>query len=127
MEPEYRSTVILNVGHDPTLLSTRHKVLRSAGYIVESTCSIEYAFNRLRDGDFDLVVMCHSLLETVRMGLTRCLRDAGLSVPLISVGTTNKPGLDQFADVNSSSAPRELLHNIEAFLQPGKLASRKAT
>lgn len=117
MESEHRTIVILNVGQDVSLLSTRHMLLQSAGYIVESTSSIARAFNRLRDGDFDLVVVCHSLSEGERTNLTNSIRETGSAIPVIFVSAGNAPSGHQFRGVSSRSGPSELLQSVEAVLQ----------
>lgn len=122
MEPEHRTIVILNVGHDSFLLSTRHMVLQSAGYIVESTSSIARALKSLREGDFDLVVVCHSLTHGERTNLTNIIRETGSAIPVILLSATNAPGGSRSVNVSSGSEPSELLHNIESILRQGMSA-----
>lgn len=117
MEPEHRTIVILNLGHDPALLSTRHMVLQSAGYLVESTSSIARALRSLREGDFDLVIVCHSLSDGERTYFAESIRETGSAVPLIFVSAGNAPSDHRSANVSSGSESCELLRNIEAVLQ----------
>lgn len=112
-----RTIVILSVSHDPTLLSTRHMLLQSAGYIVESASSVERAIRSLRNGDFDLVVLCHSLPEEERARLMRGIRARGSSTPVVFVAAGSGPDRDRLASVSSGSTPVELLHSVEAALQ----------
>lgn len=137
MKSEQPSTVILSIGHDPELLSIRNLLLRSAGYIVQSASSIERAINSFREGDFDLVVMCHSLSEEERVRLTRYIREDGSSVPIIGVaaGSAGYTDIciaagsaaytDQFAATSRGSRPAELLHNIEALLEQERSLYRR--
>jgi DNA-binding response OmpR family regulator len=54
-------TLVLSVGPNASLLETRNIVLRSAGYLVESASSMNEAVHRFLAGDFDLVILCHSV------------------------------------------------------------------
>lgn len=116
MEPGHHSTVILNLGHDTVLLSARHMVLESAGYIVESTSSIARALKSLSEGDFDLVVVCHSLTDVERAYLTDSIRETGSTIPVINVDAADRPTAHPFGNPRSGSSPGELLHKVEAVL-----------
>jgi CheY-like chemotaxis protein len=117
------SALLLNVGYDQALLSTRTLVLRSAGYIVESAVSIEEAFQRFRTGDFDLVILCHSIPEEARQRLIQQIRDYGSATPVVFIAANAAAG-DRFADFSVDSLPRSLLRTIDAVLSEG---SRKGT
>lgn len=54
-------SVILSVGQDPMVLSTRCSILRSAGYLVRPSSSIAEAIDLFDDLDVDLVLLCHSI------------------------------------------------------------------
>jgi CheY-like chemotaxis protein len=54
-------TVILMVGRDRLLMKMRSQVLRGAGYTVEPSCSPLQAIDKFVTGDFDLVLLCHSI------------------------------------------------------------------
>jgi hypothetical protein len=58
--------LILSVGRDLALLDTRDAMLRACGYIVESELSEKQAINHFRAGDFDLVLLCHSIASQDR-------------------------------------------------------------
>jgi CheY-like chemotaxis protein len=110
------SAVILNVGHDASLVSTRALLLRSGGHIVESTCSVEDAIARIRGGDFDLVILCHSLREEERQRLIRVIRSDGSSVAVMFVtGSAGEPG--GTADRTVLSDPAGLLREVREVLQ----------
>jgi DNA-binding response OmpR family regulator len=69
--------VVLAVGLDSWLLVTRNKVWRSAGYFVVSADSIGDAIDLFNDGDFDLVVLSHSISIESRERLTSLIRASG--------------------------------------------------
>ena len=70
-------SLILNVGQDPSLLETRSALLRAAGYIVESVLSIRESISHFQAGDFDLVVLCHTIPQ--KDG-TSSVPDSGLRI-----------------------------------------------
>lgn len=118
MEPAtLPSTVILMVGHDPALLNTRGLLLRSVGYIVTSTASTQEAIELFQAGDFDLVVLCHSLPEQDREHLIQAIRNGGSATPVLFVIAANVSSPDRFADLSSGSEPDGLLKTIRKVLQ----------
>jgi DNA-binding response OmpR family regulator len=117
LESEHRAPLILSIGHDLNLLSTRHLLLQSDRYIAESTSSIEHAITSLRDGDFDLVILCHSLSGEERKLLIHRIREDNLSLPVVLVATKSIPYPDRPATSNSGTDPAELLHNVKVALQ----------
>ena len=78
-------TLVLSVGLDTELLSTRNFVLHSAGYIVIAAFSPKEAVDRLRDGDFDLVLLCQSIPTKEKDHLALWIRASGSRIPVISI------------------------------------------
>ena len=109
------STLILNVGQDPELLRTRSLILRAQGYGVES-CSIGEAIHRFRAGDFDLVILCHSVPQREREQLILLIRDCGCSTPVLFVAAASADCPDRLANASSRSEPQELLQSIRDVL-----------
>lgn len=68
-------TLVLAVGRDSVLLETRSQVLQAAGYTVIPERSLKKAVARFREGDFDLVLLCHSIPAQDRERLTLLLRE----------------------------------------------------
>jgi DNA-binding response OmpR family regulator len=54
-------TLVLSVGLNPAILDSREPILQSVGYIVVSAPSIKEAVHHFQDGDFDLIILCHTL------------------------------------------------------------------
>lgn len=77
--------LVLSIGFDLAVLNARNLVLESAGYIVVPAMSAEQALQVLLDGDFDLVILCHSLPIEVCELLTRFIRTSGLRIPIARV------------------------------------------
>lgn len=115
--------LILNVGRDPSLLDTRGMVLRSAGYLVESSASLADAVRRFTANDFDLVILCHSLREEERLGLMHVIREVGSSIPVISVDSNWEPHPRRnSSDSSTESDPASLLSHICEVLQRDRFA-----
>jgi hypothetical protein len=54
---------ILLIGEQPSLLATRAEILAKTGALV-TCCDMTQLFGLLRDGNFDLVILCDTLLES---------------------------------------------------------------
>jgi DNA-binding NtrC family response regulator len=72
---------ILSVSHDPSLLSTRERILRSAGFEVESTLSIDQAIKSIEMARFDLILIGHTVPILERKELIEYSRHRDPSVP----------------------------------------------
>jgi DNA-binding NtrC family response regulator len=104
-------TVVLAVGLDSSLLAAQNSVWQSAGYFVTSTGSIREAIGHIRDGDFDLVLLGHSIPTDSRERLTFLIRAIGSRTPVVSV-TDSSTGCDLFADATIRNEPSNLLQSI---------------
>ena len=70
------SGTVISVGANPELLGLREAVLRKAGFKVVSTDDAAHATREFRSGDYEVVVLCQSLAETVLKELTREFRES---------------------------------------------------
>ena len=103
--------VVLAVGFDPSLMTTRILVLRSAGYVVIRASSFEEAVDHFQSGDFDLVLLCHSVPAADRERLTRLIRASGSSTPIVSIA--GSPGeCDAFANSTLEDGPNKFVAGI---------------
>lgn len=109
-------SIILSVGWDSSLLDTRRMILQAAGHIVESAHSLEEAIERFRTGDFDLVLLCHSISQPDRGRLTWSIRALGSSTPVVTVAIAHGQPPDGFADATIECAPRNLIHGVNQAL-----------
>jgi CheY-like chemotaxis protein len=78
--------VILSVGNDETLLRSRNALLRTAGYVVIEALSPQHAMAEFHSGDFDLVILCHSIPHEDCERLAEEIRRRSVTTPVISVG-----------------------------------------
>ena len=108
-------TIVLSIGFDPSLLETRSLVLQSAGYMVESASSLKEAVNRFQSGDFDLVLLCHSVPRKDRDHLTSLIRASGSRIPIVSIAG-NLGERDAFANATLEDGPNNLLAGIRDVL-----------
>lgn len=108
-------TLVLSVSLDPELLDTRNLVLQSAGYTVVAAFSPREAVDRLREGDFDLVLLCQSIPTKDKDHLVLWLRASGSRIPVISISGFLYQR-DAFADATVVSDPNVLLMAIREVL-----------
>jgi DNA-binding response OmpR family regulator len=108
--------VILAVAVDSWLLASSSIAWESAGFIVRSTVSISEAIQHFKSGDFDLVLLGHSLTDDRKERLTFLIRSTGSRTPVVSI--TKLPGAcDSFADEtigNNSGAILQIMQELLA-------------
>jgi len=100
-------------------METRAKVLQQAGYTVESSLSFTEAIDKFLAGDFDLVLLCHSIPVEGRERLTRRLREHTSRTPIISVASSVGQH-DHFVDATIESDPDELITCIREIVNRTK-------
>lgn len=120
-------TLVLSIGLDAELLSTRNLVLQSAGYIVVPALSLKEALGRLLGGDLDLVLLCQSIPTKDKDRLTSWIRASGSRIPVVSV--SGYPGQrDAFADATVEGNPHAVLVGLrEALVKAAIPKARTAT
>ena len=112
--------LILNVCYDQSLLDTRELLLRSVGYAVESTSSIEDALVRFRARHFHAVLIGYTVSERDRKHFVSLIRQHNPSVPVVFVSNQNEPIDDPSADITTANDPERLLQSVSvAFLEEG--------
>jgi len=63
----------------------RTSSLRSAGYAIVMASSLKEGINLFTSGDFDLVLLCHSIPDNDRERLTCLIRASGSFTPVVSI------------------------------------------
>jgi DNA-binding NarL/FixJ family response regulator len=112
--------LILNVSYDQSLLDTRELLLRSVGYAVESTSSIEDALVRFRARHFHAVLIGYTVSERDRKHFILLIRQHNPSVPVVFVSNEDEPIDDPSADITTANDPERLLQSVSvAFLEKG--------
>jgi DNA-binding NtrC family response regulator len=107
--------VTLSVGRDPLLLQTRGQVLRSDGYSVSSTVSAEQALQQFKAGDFDVVILCHSIPARERARLADAIHSHSPNTPVVVVAA-GFGGKDRAADAVIENEPTTLLQELPRLL-----------
>jgi DNA-binding NtrC family response regulator len=106
---------VLHVGKDSTLLSTRSEVLRRAGFYVVPTASTVQAMKLFLAGDFDLVIICHSVPADERRSLANLVHSHSSSIPVVLITVSYENDLTVDATVQND--PRTLLINLPEILR----------
>jgi CheY-like chemotaxis protein len=79
------SCLILSAGRDPELLKSRNIALSALGYKVAAASDSVEIVDRLLNGDFDLVLLCHSIPDEDRLRITRIVARYTPSTPVVLV------------------------------------------
>ena len=109
-------SLILAIGRDPGLLHLREEVLRTGGYAVVSTHSINDAVRKITEGDFDAVILCHTLPAGQKKTLISFVRAHSPSTPCVAIHTLSF-AKDPLADLTLGSDPLALLAGLKAVLE----------
>jgi DNA-binding NtrC family response regulator len=110
-----RHIVTLSVGRDPLLLQTRGQVLLSDGYTVSSTLSVDQALQQFVTGDFDLVILCHSIPLRERERLADAIHKHSPNTPVVVVAA-GYGSKDRAADAVIDNEPATLLQQLPKLL-----------
>jgi DNA-binding response OmpR family regulator len=108
-------TVVLAVGLDSSLVTGQRSAWQSAGHFVTPVKSIREAIVQLREGDFDLVILGHSISPDSRENFMILIRASGSRTPVISI-TDSPKGYDSSADLTIGNEPANLLKCIREFM-----------
>jgi hypothetical protein len=98
------------------LVETRSQVLRTAGYIVIPAFTPRQAIDEFARGDFDLVLLCHSIPGDIRERLVNIIRAHTSRTPIVSVASFNGQ-YDDFADATIENDPNLLLDSLTEVLR----------
>jgi DNA-binding response OmpR family regulator len=109
--------LVLSIGLDVGILDTREMLLRSAGYSVVSAISIKEAVYLFKDGEFDVIVLCHTLSIKDCERLTGAVRASGSRIPIVCVSETAFDNRNSFADETLDKNPAAFLTAIEDVLR----------
>ncbi len=77
--------LILSVGRDLQLLKKRTTALNGAGYTVVAATDPRQAIEDMFNGDFDLVLLCHSLTNEERQRFAGIVRNYSPSTPVVII------------------------------------------
>src|SRR4051812_49841514 len=113
---------ILSAGRDRPLLFTRNRVLEEAGYSVTPATTAAETVERFFAGDFDLVILCHSIPLEERERIAKLVRMHSPSTPVIVLADLPTRRFE-FGDLTVNSDADSLLEALPKALTLA--ASRK--
>ncbi|MGA2216913.1 MAG: hypothetical protein ABSG51_02450 [Terracidiphilus sp.] len=109
------TTVVLAVALDPAQLAVQKSPWSTAGLIIVPVWSIRDAIEHFKAGDFDLVLLGHSLSAENRERFTSLIRKLGARTPVVCVGNASGD-CNPFADVTFADEPATLHDGVLDFL-----------
>ena len=107
--------VVLAIGVDSSLLEIQSSDWKASGCMVTFAWSIEDAITHFRYGDFDLVLLGHSLPAESRERLTFLIRSSGSQVPVACIADTSSD-CDWSAGATFRVDPDHILEEIEELM-----------
>jgi hypothetical protein len=107
--------IVLSVGVDSWMLAAHRVEWRSAGFIVLPVITMGEAFEHFRLGDFDLVLLGHSLPVESKERLTFLIRSCGSRTPVVSIADT-AGDCDSFATATIRNDGNALLEGMGELL-----------
>jgi hypothetical protein len=108
--------VVLAVCLDPLLPGTQEPVWKSAGYFFKPAGSINEAINHFKAGDFDLVLLGHSISTESKERLTFLIRATGSRVPVACIAGSSGHH-NSFADATFEQETGGLLTGMSELLK----------
>lgn len=108
-------TVVLAVGMDSWKLTTQDSAWKSQGFIFVSAGSLKEAMSHFTAGDFDLVLLGHSISLENSERLTHLIRASGSHTPVVCVAGTSGD-CHAFADATLGSDSNELITGMRGLL-----------
>ena len=103
--------LILSAGRDADLLKRRNAALTEQGYKVAAASNSCEAVDKLLNGDFDLVLLCHTMPEDDRQRLARIIASYSPSTPVVIISETQRSDCQMGPRV-LSCRPDQLLHTL---------------
>ena len=106
---------ILSAGRERPLLFTRNRVLEEAGYLVTATSTAAETVEKFFDGDFDLVILCHSIPLEERERVATLVHMHSPTTPVIALADLPTRRFT-FGDLTVDSDANSLLESIPVAL-----------
>jgi DNA-binding response OmpR family regulator len=107
---------ILSAGRDRPLLYTRNRVLEEAGYSVTPATTSAETVERFFTGDFDIVVLCHSIPIEERERIAMLVHNHSPSTPVIVLADMASRRYN-FGDLTVESDAGSLLESLPLALK----------
>jgi CheY-like chemotaxis protein len=116
---------ILTLSHDHELSSLRARILEDAGYSVTAPCGQAEALLALVKDEFDLVLLCHSMVERFVNEVLRMYREANPNGRVLGVleSRSDLPKFKVDQTVAGADGPDALLRAVESCLANKKVGA----
>lgn len=109
-------SVVLSVGKDGPLLHSRSAVLRAAGYMVTEETSFRRAVVAFDAGDYDAVLLCHSLDAKSVARFAEAIHKRSPSTPVVQVAA-NWSSETRSEVVPIESEPHTMLASLHELIE----------
>jgi CheY-like chemotaxis protein len=103
--------LILSAGRDADLLKRRNAVLTEQGYKVAAASDSYEVVEKLLNGDFDLVLLCHTMADQDRERLARIIASYTPSTPVVFISESELGHCELGARI-VRCRPERLLHTL---------------
>ena len=107
--------VILHLANESGLLEPRSPILKQAGYVVVPVFSVELALRTFAAGDFDVVLLCHSIPSSERAAFIGFVRKHSPSTPVVLISNTRIESTGGY-DATVENDPEKLLRKLPLVL-----------
>jgi CheY-like chemotaxis protein len=109
--------LILSAGRDADLLKRRNAALLEQGYKVAAASDSYEVVEKLLHGDFDLVLLCHTMADEDRQRLARIISSYTPSTPVVCISEKEHGDSEPGARI-VRCRPEQLLHTLTNSLPP---------
>ena len=103
--------LILSAGRDADLLKRRNAALMEQGYKVAAASDSFEVVEKLLNGDFDLLLLCHTMADEDRLRLARIIGSYTPSTPVVFISEMERGGHESSAGT-VRCRPDQLLHTV---------------
>ncbi len=107
---------ILSISYDETLLRTRELMLKGAGHTTVSALGYHDGRVACGRGNFDLIIIGHSIPEKDKVDLIVCFREANPGAQVIALTRAGEHRLKEVDAYLSPGEPEELIRAIGRIL-----------
>ena len=112
---------ILSVSYDAILLSTRQMMLESRGYTVTSAEGYVDAMRKCRAGDYDLLIVGHSIPHEDKMAIVAEMRQH-CSAPVLALLKPNERQLENADESVDAGRPDLLIALVDKMTKEAQAA-----
>jgi DNA-binding response OmpR family regulator len=102
--------VVLSAGRDRDLLRLRNAVLKTRDYTVVAAMTTAEVISKFHEGDFDIVLLCHTIPLEDQKAISNAVRSASPSTPVLAV--THSGEISPYSDLLVENNPEAILRSV---------------